>query len=154
VFFGQELVDIFHAGVHSGEGGALQLGIQRGVDANVLAAEFVFGVFLQEVVLHHVNEVGRFAAGDGGADYFEWGTLGVLHVGFGDVLVLEHLSQHAIARLCAALGMTVSGGVVVGSANDAGKIGAFAEGELAKIFAEIGDAGLGKSAKSEAAAIS
>ena len=84
---------------------------------------------------------------------FRGSALGVLDVGFGDVFVFEHLGQDAVARLIAALGMAVGGGVVVGSANDAGEIGVFGERKLAQIFAEVGDAGFGEAANAEAAAI-
>ena len=127
--------------------------VKRGVDAEIFADELLLGIFVEEVVFDHVDEIGSFAAGDRGADDFQRGALGVLDVGFGDVLVIEHLRQDAVARLIAALGMAVGGGVIVGSADDAGEVGVFGERKLAQIFAEVGDAGFGKAANAEAAAI-
>ena len=42
-------------------------------------------------------------------DHFDRLALGVLNVGFGDEFVFQHLRQHAVAGLGAALGMPVGG---------------------------------------------
>src|SRR5215469_7430372 len=49
--------------------------------------------------------------------------------------------------------MTVRRRIVVGRTNDAGKRNAFGKGKLAKVFAEVGNTGLGETTNAEAAAI-
>ena len=42
VFFGEQGVHVLHAGLNGSSGGALQRGVQRGVDAEILAGQLVF----------------------------------------------------------------------------------------------------------------
>ncbi len=105
------------------------------------------------MVFHHVHEVRRFSASDGGADDLERSALGILHILFGDELIFEHLPKDAVARLHATLGMPVRRRIVIRRANQAGQERAFGKRELPQIFSKIGDAGLGKSANPKAAAI-
>src|SRR5580704_5923299 len=153
VFFGEELVYVFGAFFDRILRDALQRGVKCGVDAEIFAGELQLGIFIEQVILHHVDEVRRFAAGDCGAHDFQRDALGVLDVGFGDVFVIEHLRQDAVARLIAALWMAVGGRVIVGRADDACEVGVFGERKLAEIFSEVGDAGFGESADTETAAI-
>src|ERR1700759_3962736 len=98
------------------------------------------------MVFDHVYEIGGFAAGNGSVDQFKRDSLGVLCIGFGDVLVVQHLGHDAVASLRAAFGVAVRGGIIIGSANDTGEIGALGETELTHVFAEVSDAGFGKAA--------
>ncbi len=120
IFLGQKNVDILHPGFDRGRGSPLQGGIKRGVNAKIFAQQVAFGVFVEQVVLDHVDEVGGFAAGDGGFDDVQRGLFGLLNIFLVDVFVLQHLREHAVARLRAALWVTVGGGIIVGRANDAG----------------------------------
>ena len=70
-----------------------------------------------------------------------------------DVLVLQHLRQHAVASLRSALRVTVSRRVVIRRANDTGKISIFGQGQLPQVFSEVSNAGLGKPANPEAPAV-
>src|ERR1700733_5619831 len=153
VFFGEELVYVFGAFFDRVLRDALQRGVKRGVDAEIFSGELQLGIFIEQVILHHVDEVRRFAAGDCGAHDFQRDALGVLDVSFGDVFVIEHLRQDAVACLIAAFWVAVGGGVIVGRADDACEVGVFGERELAEIFSEVGDAGFGESADAKAAAI-
>ncbi len=86
-------------------------------------------------------------------DQFQRDALGILRIGFGDVLVVQHLGHYAVAGLGTAFGMAVRGGVVVGGADDTGEVGALGKTELAHVFAEVGDAGFGETTDAEAAAV-
>src|ERR1700676_929180 len=105
------------------------------------------------MVLDHADEKGRFTAGNRGAHELQGGVLGVLHIRFGDVFVLQHLVQHAIAGLRGALRAAVGGGIVVGRADDSGEKGAFGELELEQVLSEERNAGFGKAEDAKTAAI-
>ena len=60
VFFCQEQIHILHPRIDSGGRCTLQSGIERRVNTEILAQQFVLGVFVEQVVFHHVDEVGRF----------------------------------------------------------------------------------------------
>ncbi len=149
----QEQVHILHSGVDSGGGGTLQSGVQRRVDAEILAQQFVLGIFVEQVVFHHVDEIGRFTSRNRSADNLQGRALGILKVLVIDVLVVEQLRQDAVARLHTALRMAVGGGVVIRRANDAGKVSTLGERQLPQIFSEVGHAGFGKSANAKTSAV-
>ena len=149
----EQNVDVFRAGIDRRYRRPLQRRINRRVHAKVLTQQLVFRKFIEQVVLYHVHKVGSFVAGDRRSNNLQRRALGLLHIFFGDVFVVEHLRQHAVPGLDAALGMTVSRGVVIRCSNNAGQERALAQAELAQILSEIADAGLGKSADAKAAAI-
>ena len=55
------------------------------------------------MVLHHVDEIGRRAAADAAGDEFQLRVLGGGFLVGGDVAVLDHLRQHAVARFFGAV---------------------------------------------------
>ena len=62
VALGEQFVDILHANLHGLGGGALQAGIERRVDAIALIVKIALGKPFEQMVLHHVDKVGRGAA--------------------------------------------------------------------------------------------
>ncbi len=61
-----ELVDVLHADFDGFGGGALELGVERGVDAQALVGEVLVADALDELVVDEVDEVGSFAGVDVG----------------------------------------------------------------------------------------
>ena len=59
-----DLVDIAHADLDGLGGGALQLGIERGVDAEVLMRQVLIADALDKLVVDEVDEVRSFAGID------------------------------------------------------------------------------------------
>ncbi len=153
VSLGEKQVHILHPRVHCGGGGALERRIQSRIHAEILAEQLRLRILVQQVVFHHVHEVGRFAASDGTTDNLQWRTLGILHIFCGNKFIIEHLRQDAIARLHSAFGMPVRRGIIIWRADQAGEERALGKRKLPQIFPEIRDAGLGKTANPEAAAI-
>ncbi len=73
---GEKLVDVLHADLHGLGGRALEIGIERGVDAIALVFEIGLGEIFEQVVFHHVHKIGSGAAADAAADEFQLGLLG------------------------------------------------------------------------------
>ncbi len=71
----------------------------------------------------------------------------------GDVAVLDHLRQHAVARLFGAVEMALGRGIAVGRANDSREKRRLARADLADVLAEIGLRGFAEAANRKAAAI-
>ena len=109
VSFGQQCIDVLHARFDRRHRRALQRRVQRRVYAEVFAQQLVFRVLVQQVVFHHVDEIRRLSSRRRGMHNVHRLFLRLFHVLCGDVFVLEHLRQHAIAGLPAALGVAVSG---------------------------------------------
>ena len=56
---GEQLIDFLDSNLHGLRGGALQVGIERGVDAIAsLIGEIGLGEPFEKMVLHHVDEIG------------------------------------------------------------------------------------------------
>ncbi len=58
-------------------GGALQLRIERGVDAETLGEQLGFREVVEQVVLHHVHEIGRVAVIQAAGNDVQRSALGV-----------------------------------------------------------------------------
>ena len=80
-------------------------------------------------------------------------ALGVARLLRGDVAVLDHLRQHAVARLDGALRPPVRDGVAIGRANDARQKRRFAEDDVVNVLVEVGQRAFGEAVNREAAAI-
>ena len=76
-----ELVDVLHADLDGLGGGALELGVERGVDAEALVREVLVADALDELVVDEIDEVGGFAGVDVGRR--EAKRLGLGAAGFG-----------------------------------------------------------------------
>ncbi len=153
VLLRQEQVHILHPRIDRGGCRALQSGIERRINAEILAQQFVLGVLVEQVVLHHVDEIRRFTPRNRGPDNLQRRALGILNVFHVDVFVVEHLRQHAIAGLYSALRVTVGGRIIIWRANDSREVGAFGQRQLPQILSKVGDAGLRESANSKAPAV-
>ena len=55
------LIHVGNADGHGFAGSALQLRIERGVDAETLGEQLGFGETVEQVILHHVHEIRRVA---------------------------------------------------------------------------------------------
>ena len=62
ILLGQQRIDVFHPGIDGGGGSALNLWVERGVNAIVGVEEVLFGIFFEQMVFDHVNKIGSFAA--------------------------------------------------------------------------------------------
>ena len=58
----EQQIYVLHARVHRCCGCALQGGIERRIDAEIFAEQFVFRILVEQVVFHHVDEVRRVPA--------------------------------------------------------------------------------------------
>ena len=105
------------------------------------------------MVFHHVHEIRGFSSRSRGMDDFQRLLLRIFHILGGDVFVLQHLREHAIARLHTALRMPVRRRIVIGRADDSRQVGAFRKRQLAHVFPEVRHTGFGEAANPEAAAI-
>ena len=139
--------------MNSDSGGALEIGIECGVDAIALALEIVLREFFEQMILDHVNEVGGGAAFDAAAYKFQRRFFRGSDLVGGGVRVFDHLGEDAVAGFDGAIHVPFGGGVVIRSANDAAEESGFAEGELADVFTEVGLGSLSEAANREAAAI-
>jgi hypothetical protein len=131
---------------------ALQVGIERGVDAQAFAVEVALAELLHQLIVHQVDEVGRFAGVHAGRGQMQRLGLGALGLVLGDGAGLDHRIEHQVAALDGAVGMA-EGIEVVGPLNDAGQQRALGQVELAHILAEVGLRGLAESVDGEAAAL-
>ncbi len=62
--FADELVDVLHADFDGFGGGALEVGVERGIDAEALAGEVLVADAADELVVDEVDEVRSFAGVD------------------------------------------------------------------------------------------
>jgi hypothetical protein len=79
--------------------------------------------------------------------------LGGVHLRGGDVAVVEHFPENAVAHFIRAIRMDFGGRVAVRRANDSGEKRAFTERQFANVLAKVGLRGFAESADGEAAAI-
>ena len=124
-------------GVHSLRGQALQVRIERSVDAQPFAIEIAIAEPLRQLVVHQVDEVGRFACVHAGRDQMQWLSLGVLGLLLGNGAGLDHRVEHQVAPLDRAFGMAV-GIQAAGALDQPGEQRALRQVELADILAEVG----------------
>ena len=146
------LVDIAHADLYGLGGGALQVGVERGVDAQALVGEVLVADALDELVVDEVDEVGGFAGVDVGRSETEGLGLGAGGFAGSDGAGFDHGVEHEVAALHGALGMAV-GVQAVGAVDDAGEEGALGGVELREVLAEEGLGGFAEAVDGEAAAL-
>ena len=90
---GQQLIHRPHADLHRFAGSALKIGIERRVNAIALGLQVGFGELLEEMVLHHVHEIGRGTAVDAAVHEFQFRFFRRLLPARREVAVLDHLLQ-------------------------------------------------------------
>ena len=151
-------MQLVHLRVHDVNGGvdglrcqALQIGIERGVDAQAFAVEIAVAEPLRELVVHQIDKVGRFAFVHAGRDQMQRLSLGGLGLILGDGAGLDHRVQHQVAPLDGALGMT-EGIQAAGALDEPGEQSALGQVELAHILAEVGLRRLAEAVDGKAAA--
>ena len=105
------------------------------------------------MILDHVDEVRSVAIVLSARDEAQRRELGLPQLLRLDETVLQKLVQHPIARFGGAFRTAIGGGIAIGGADDAGKKGSFADGDIANIFIEVGQRSFGKAMNGEAAAI-
>ncbi len=134
VRFADHLVDVALAGFYGLGREALELRIQRGVDAEGLVGKVVAEA-LDELIVDEVNEVGRFAGVDVGLGEAEGFGFGAGRFGFGDAAGLDHGVEDEVAALHGAVGMTVRI-AVAGVLEEGSEEGILGEVKLREVFAE------------------
>ena len=120
VLLADELVDVPHADFDGFGGGALELGVERGVDAEDVVAELLVADALDDLIVDEVDEVGGFAGVDVGRSEADGLGFGALGFGGGDGAGLDHGVEDEVAALDGAVGMAV-GVEVAGALDDAGE---------------------------------
>ena len=118
-----DLVDVLHADFDGLGGGALQIGVERGVDAEALMREILVADALDELVVNEVDEVGCFAGVDVGRSEAKWLGLGASGFARGDGAGLDHGVENDVAARHGALGVAI-GIEVAGTLDHAGEQGA------------------------------
>ncbi len=141
------VVDVLHAVVDGCGGGALQFGVERGVDAEGLVGALVADALLEGVV-DEVDEVGSLGGVDVGGREVEGLGLGAVGLFACDGAGLDHGVEDDVAAGDGALGMDV-GIAVAGNLDEAGDERALGEVEMAEVLAEEGLGGLAESVDSE-----
>ena len=102
-----ELVYVLHADLDGLGGGALQFGVERGVDAEALVGEVLIADALDELIVDEIDEVGSFAGVDVGRSEAKRFGLGACGLAGGDGAGFDHGVEDDVAALHGALGMTV-----------------------------------------------
>ena len=147
-----ELVDVLHADLDGFGGGALQFGVERGVDAEALVGEVLVADAFDELVVDEIDEVGSFAGVDVGWSEAEGFGFGAAGFAGGDGAGFDHGVEDDVAAFHGALGMAV-GIEASGRLDGAGEECALGEVELLKVFAEEGLSGLAEAVDGVAAAL-
>ncbi len=111
------------------------------------------GILLEQMILHHIHEIGGRAAFHAAADEPQFRFLrGSLLVRL-DVVVLHHLSEDAVAGFHGAVHVTLGGGIAIGRANNTGDKCRFAHSEFADVFAKVSLGSFAEPADGKAAAV-
>ncbi len=151
VVLADELVYVAHAGFNGFRGDALELGVERGVDAEGLVVQVVAET-LDELFMDEVDEVGGFGGVDVGWGEIERGGFGSFGLIGGDGAGLGHGVEDDVAALHGAFRVAV-GVAAVGVLDEAGDEGALGERELVEGLAEVGLGGLADAVDGEGAAL-
>src|ERR1700683_4063764 len=149
----QEFVHADHSGIDCRAGGALKVGVERGVNTIALRLQVGFGELLKKVVFHHVHKIGRGNAAEASDHEVKLVFLGAIGLLLGDVAVLDHLRENTIAPFDGALHVPLGGRITIRRAYNSRQEGHFREIHLANILAEIGLSAFAESPNGKAAAI-
>ncbi len=135
VLFADHLVDVLHADIDGLRRGALQVGVERGVDAETLVGEVLIADALGELIVDKIDEVGSFAGVDVGGCEAE--RLGFGSGGFscGDGTGLDHGVEDDVAAGEGAFGMTI-GIEAAGALDHASEEGCLGGVDLFEVFVE------------------
>ena len=151
VLLADELVDVAHAVLDGGRGDALEVGVERGVDAQGLRVEVVAKA-LDELLVDEVDEVRGLACVDVGGREAERFGLGAGGLGVGDGAGFDHGIDDDVAAFHGAVGMAVRV-EAVGALDGAGEQGALGGVEVAEVLAEEGLGGLAEAVDGEGATL-
>jgi len=152
VQFADKLIDALHAHLDGLGSGALQVGVERGVDAQVLMREVLIADALHKLVVDEIDEVGGLAGVDVGRCQVEGLGLGDGRFFLGNGPGLDHRVEYDIAPRHRALGMAVwvQAAGALDHTREQRTLGGV---ELAQVFAEIGLGGLAEAVDRIAAAM-
>ena len=133
-------------------GGALQIRIERGVDAVRLIVQFVLAKLVDQRVAHHVDEVWSVAGFDVQRRKLQRCGLGFFGVGAGNGVRLSHGVEHSVAALERPLGMAIwrQG---TGRLDQAGKQGSFGQRDVFQVLVEVRPRGFREAADGERSAL-
>ena len=146
------LVDVLHADAHGLGGRALQVHVERRVNAMQRGAEVPVLERSRELVIHHVDEVGRVGGLEAAGDYSQR-RLGFDRVlAIGDEAVLAHQRQDQVAPLFGVLRVAVRI-VVIRVSGDPGERRRLMSVEIADVLSKVRLRGLAKTVDAEAAAL-
>jgi len=152
VLLANHFVDVSHADLDGLGGGALEFGVERGVDAEALVRKALVADALDKLVVNEIDEVGCFAGVDVGRGEAKGLGLGAAGFGGGDGAGLDHGIEDEVAALHGTLGMLV-GREVVGPLDHASEESGLGEIELAEVFSEVSLRGFTEAINGEAAAL-
>ena len=107
VLLADDVVDDLDAGFDGLGGGALEIGVERGVDAEVLVGGVLVADALDDLVVDEIDEVGGFAGFDVGGGEVEGLGLGAGGFGGGEGSGLDHGVEDEVAAFHGALGVAV-----------------------------------------------
>ncbi len=146
------LVHALHALFDRRGGSALQLRIERSINAQALLVVFALAQSLCQLFADQVDEVRRLARVHGSRNDVERRGLGLFGFIFGDRARLDHRIEHEIAARGGPLRVPI-GIQAAGALDQPGEQGALGQGKLADILPEISLRGLSKAVDREAAAL-
>ncbi len=156
IFLVRRLIDLLvhqlHAFVDGFGGGALQVGIDGGVDPQRLLVQLAFAELVGELVLHQVDKVGSVAGFNVGRRQLQRSGLGAVGLLAGDGAGLDHGVEHQVAALQRALGMPVRR-KIAGPLDDAGQQRGFRQRQVLDVLVEVGARCLAHSHDAEGAAL-
>ena len=153
VFLGQQLVHLFSADLYRGGRGALQLRIERGVNAEALRFQILLRKMFEQMILDHVHKIRRGAAARPAVQKLQFLFLGVVGLLLRDVAVLDHLRQHPVSRFFRALRMPLRRSVTIRRPDNSAQKRALPHAQLAHVLAKIRFGRFAESANRKTAAI-
>src|SRR5580693_2512 len=153
IALGEALIHALDRDLNRVGGSPLQLRIESRVDPVALRFQIRFREFFQEMIFHHVHEVGRGASVHAAIDEFEFQFLGGVGLLLRDVAIFHHLSEHAVARFFGAIEVAFRGRIAIGRADNSSDERFFSEIELADVLAEIRFGRFAESPNGETAAV-
>jgi len=130
-----DFINVAHSDLNGVGSNLLEVGVERGVDAEVLMREVLIADALDELVVDEVDEVGGFAGVDVGRRKAERFSLGFLGLRGGDGFGFHHGVEDDVAALHGAFGVAI-GVAVAGVLQKTGESCALCEIELAQVLAE------------------
>ena len=149
---GDLVVHQLDSGFDGLSGGALQVWIERGVNAIGLLVDLALRQFADDGVADQIDKIGSIAGLHVWRREFKRSGLGFVRLFSGDGASLNHAVENKIPPFSGALRMAVRR-EITGPLDDPGEQRGLGQGNVFKVFVEIGARGLGETTDLERTAL-